>query len=112
MSEIEKILFGLKDSVVLVEGKRDSSALSGLGVTNTIEIVGKKGVFEKLKGMEKVVLLFDLDYKGNSLCKKVEEELWSLGIKADTQTRRKLGKILRIKYFEDIKRKYDEFMGE
>ncbi len=112
MKNLEKIIDKLKESVVLVEGKRDSSALLELGIINTIEVVGKKRVFEKLEKKENIVVLFDLDRKGNILCKKVQEELWSMGLSPDVWTRKELGKILRIKYFEDIKRKYDKYIGE
>ena len=106
--ELEKTIQKLRNEVIIVEGKRDKEALESLGAKTIIPVAGRKNIRE-LEGIKNAVILTDLDRKGNLLAKKLEEELWSMGIKVDISTRKKLGKILKIKYFEELNKKYEEF---
>lgn len=110
--ELEEILQKLREEVVFVEGKRDVEALERLRV-QAIPIVGRvESAILKANRNKRVVLLMDLDRKGNELAEKVYELLWSEGVKVDNESRRKLGKILRVKYFEELDRKYEEFKNK
>lgn len=107
--ELEEIFKMLKNEVVFVEGKRDVEALERLGISS-IPIVGRvESAIKKVEGSKRVVLLMDLDIKGNQLAERTAELLWSEGVKVDCESRKKLGRILRVKYFEELDRKYESF---
>lgn len=111
--EMEKMIEKLKESVVIVEGKRDQEALRNIGIDNTYAAAGiAEKVCKKMENEKEVVILTDLDRKGNMLAEKLSEYLWSAGVKTDTTTRRKLGRILRVKYFEEMDKKYRKFLEE
>jgi len=55
-----------------------------------------------------VIVATDLDKSGNELAEAIKSEIEGFA-QVDCETRRELGKLLRLKYFEDIKRKYEEF---
>ena len=111
--ELEKIMEKLRNGVIIVEGKKDQQALQKLDIKNTHMAVGRvMNVCEKMDGEKEVIILTDLDKKGHWLAEQLEERLWSMGIKVDVMTRKKLGRILQVKYFEEINRKYEKFRGE
>ncbi len=112
LKQLRKILGYLKESWVFAEGKRDKEALARMGCTNVLTVSGNlRQSAEGLKGNAgTVVVLTDLDRRGNELAMRAKEELEGLSIRADMETRKKLGRILRLKYFEDLARKYEEFM--
>ncbi len=97
-------LNSMKDSVVIVEGKRDSAALKKLGYT------GKVLEFHKFGGMidfadsvskyKRLIILFDRDKKGRTLTSKTIQ-LLQRRTKVDLSFKRKLriitkGKIMFI----------------
>lgn len=113
---IQKLLELIKDSVVFVEGKKDKLALVQLGcnVSNILTISGNlRQSCESLgNGIKKVIILTDLDRRGNELAKRAVEELERYSIGSDIETRKEVGEILNVKYFEDIERKYMQFLEE
>ncbi len=113
--QMVKIMQELKEEVVFVEGKRDKAALSALGITKTFAISGTlRAVCEKLASanVAKVVVLTDLDRRGNELAELAQQELERYSIFANTDYRRILGKVLRIKHFEELDKKYNEYLEE
>jgi len=99
--ELKNFIFELnsmKDSVVIVEGKRDSNALKKLGYT------GKVLEFHKFSGMvdfadsvakyERLIILFDRDKKGRYLTGKTIQ-LLQRRTKVDLSFKRKLRKITK-----------------
>lgn len=109
--ELKRLIGQLRENVVIVEGKGDIESLKKLNIVNTYSIVGKIDyVCNRIKEHKKAIILTDLDRKGNLLAKRLEERLWSMGIKTDTETRRKLGRILKVKYFENLDKRYEEFI--
>jgi 5S rRNA maturation endonuclease (ribonuclease M5) len=92
------------DAVVLVEGKKDVSALRSLGVKAPIEalnqgmelydllmsITGMEGDVLKLECKRTVVVMTDWDRKGGLLASRVRKACARLGILCDTEPRRKL----------------------
>jgi len=112
LKKLRQLLGHVKNSWVFVEGKRDKEALGKLGAANVLTISGNLRLScKEVQGKtEEVVVLTDLDRRGDELAKKAKEELESLSIRADLETRKKLAGILKLKYFEEAARKYDELM--
>jgi len=110
IAEIKKfinLLNSQKDSVVIVEGKRDSAALIKLGYS------GKILEFHKFNGMikfadsaakyRKIILLLDGDRKGKYLTKKIIE-LLERRTKIDLLFKKKLVSITKgkIRFIEQL----------
>jgi len=110
IAEIKKfinLLNSQKDSVVVVEGKRDSAALMKLGYS------GKILEFHKFNGMikfadsaakyHKIILLLDGDRKGKYLTKKIIE-LLERRTKIDLLFKKKLVSITKgkIRFIEQL----------
>jgi 5S rRNA maturation endonuclease (ribonuclease M5) len=110
IAEIKKfinLLNSQKDSVVVVEGKRDSAALIKLGYS------GKILEFHKFNGMikftdsaakyRKIILLLDGDRKGKYLTKKIIE-LLERRTKIDLLFKKKLVSITKgkIRFIEQL----------
>ncbi len=112
--KLRRLLEKMEESVVLVEGKRDKGAFEQLGLVRVITIAGRiRDVCESLAGEEmEVVIATDLDRRGNEMARKAREELERCSLAADSETRVLLARILKIRYFEDVKRGFDEFMKE
>jgi len=106
--KLERLIMKLQENCVLVEGKRDKLAMQKLGCEDVIAVSGRTRQLRDVIKCEKVIIATDLDRKGNELARRVREEMEGL-IKVDSETRIHLAKLLELKYFEDIKRKYDEF---
>ncbi|MBN2477970.1 hypothetical protein JXB01_01635 [Candidatus Micrarchaeota archaeon] len=108
----EKIILKIKEGKIVVEGKRDKESLKRLGASSVTTSAGKPFyACEKLSRLnaEEVIILTDLDRKGEQLLKFLERELWSRGIKTDVKTRKEISGILKIRDFENIDKKYEEF---
>ncbi len=100
-------LNSMKDSVVIVEGKRDSIALKKLGY------VGKVLEFHRFGGMidftdsvakyKRLIILFDRDKKGRTLTSKTIQ-LLQRRTKIDLSFKRKLREITKgkIMYIEQL----------
>lgn len=113
VKEMEEIIKRLREEVIIVEGKRDKKALEGIGAKKVYCAVGRMDhMYKKVRNEKNVIILADLDRKGHWLAGKMAENLWSMGIKSDVRIRKRLGKILRIKYFEELDRRYKEFLEE
>jgi 5S rRNA maturation endonuclease (ribonuclease M5) len=112
---LDKILKQLREGWVFVEGKRDREALAFLGIRNVLTISGNlrlscDRVAEK--GVEKVFVLTDLDRRGNQQAALARNELEAQSIGAELDTRKTLGRILNVRFWEDAKRRYDELIEE
>lgn len=115
LKKLDKILDMLRDSWVLAEGQRDRKALAGLGIRKVLTMSGNlRASCGELgrKNADKAYVLSDLDRRGDELAKSARDELGSLSIRADTETRLKLAHLLRIRYFEDAERAYDKLKKE
>lgn len=112
--KLRRLLGKMEESVVLVEGKRDKNALEQLGMGRVITISGRiRDVCGSLEGEKRnVVIATDLDRRGNEMARRAREELEGCSLNADSETRVLLARILKIRYFEDAKRGFDEFMKE
>ena len=97
-------LNSIKNSVVIVEGKRDSNALKKLGYSGKIlefhRFGGMINFIDSVAKYERLIILFDRDKKGKTLTKKTIQ-LLQRRTKVDLSFKRKLriitkGKIMFI----------------
>jgi 5S rRNA maturation endonuclease (ribonuclease M5) len=97
----------MKDSVVVVEGKRDASALKKLGFSGQIIEFHKCGGIvnfaDSVAKYEKLIILFDRDRKGRYLTEKTIQ-LLQRRTKIDLSFKRKLTVITRgkIRFVEQL----------
>lgn len=101
------LLNSKSDSVVIVEGKRDSEALKKLGFS------GRVLEFHKFRGLRKfvdlvseynsLIILLDRDRKGRYLTTKIVEQL-ERRVKIDLSFKRKLVSITKgkIRFIEEL----------
>ena len=110
ISEIKKFVIHLnsqKDSVVVVEGKRDSNALKKLGISGKIlEFHSFRGLVKFSDSVAKyknVILLLDGDKKGRYLTKRIID-LLAHRVKIDLSFKKKLVSITKgkIRFIEQL----------
>jgi len=108
--EIKKFVFQLnlmKDSVVVVEGKRDTAALKKLGFSGQViefhRFGGIVNFADSVAKYEKLIILFDRDRKGRYLTEKTIQ-LLQRRTKIDLSFKRKLTVITRgkIRFVEQL----------
>lgn len=114
LKRLGRLMQRIRDGWVFVEGRRDKEALEKLGCTKVLTISGTlRSACAKLEGKaDSVVVLTDLDRRGDELARLAAQELEGCSIAADLETRKKLAGILRLRYFEDAKRKHDKLMED
>jgi len=107
--EIEKVLEELRGNILIVEGKKDESALRGLGIRHILRInsrpvakVATDAAFlaEKHKNRE-VIVLSDFDRTGSRLASRLRLLLQSRKIHANSRIRRDVMN-LGIKHIEEM----------
>ncbi len=108
VKKLELLIRKMQESCVLVEGKRDKIALEKLGCEDVIAVSGRTRQLRNLVKAKKIIVATDLDRKGNELARMIREEMEGM-VKVDSETRVQLARLLEMKYFEDAKRRYDEF---
>ena len=103
------LLNSKKDSIVVVEGKRDSTALKKLGFSgNLCEFHSFKGLgkfADSMDSYKRLILLLDLDRKGKYLTSRIISQL-EHRIRIDLSFKRKLTMITKgkIRHIEDLSR--------
>lgn len=112
MKKLEKLLEKLRGEWVFVEGIKDRKALRKLGFRNILTISGNLRQSARKVEADKVYVLTDLDRRGDQLARMALDELESNSIRADLEARKKLAFLLRIRFFEDAYRAYEELKGE
>jgi 5S rRNA maturation endonuclease (ribonuclease M5) len=90
LKEIQKY----QDMLIIVEGKKDKSALESLGFSRVFVInESGKSIYEKIEQIdektdkEKVCILTDFDKKGRQLYFLLKRELVEKGVKIDSSLR-------------------------
>ncbi|MDO8553436.1 MAG: hypothetical protein Q7S22_01405 [Candidatus Micrarchaeota archaeon] len=116
-NRIAELLQRIRESIVFVEGKRDKEALIALGCNaeNIYTISGNlKQSCEQVmeRNVKIVMILTDLDRRGNELAKRAGEELERYSITIDGTTRIEIARTLNLRFFEDLERKYLKFLEE
>ena len=100
-------LNSMKDSVVIVEGKRDSIALKKIGVTGKIiefhKFCGMVNFVDSVAKHENLIILFDGDRKGRYLTGKTVQ-LLQRRTNVDLKFKRKLTSITKgkIRFIEQL----------
>jgi 5S rRNA maturation endonuclease (ribonuclease M5) len=83
----------LKESIVIVEGKRDKKALENLGIHNTVPINGKPliEIVQQIADMGKtgkdIIILTDFDREGRRIASKLELLLKKYGVHPNSRLR-------------------------
>jgi 5S rRNA maturation endonuclease (ribonuclease M5) len=97
-----------KDSIIIVEGKKDKEVLKEFGFNNVYTIYELRrddGVFLNYR---EAIILTDNDNKGRILYKYVRNLLESDGIIINDVERRKFFKYFRVREVEDLRKHIDE----
>ncbi len=103
-----------KESIIIVEGKRDSAALKKLGFTEKVLEFHRFGGLTKfadsVSDQKNLIILFDSDRKGKYLTRRVIEQL-EHRTRIDLSYKKKLVQITRgkIRAIEDLDR-YEQFL--
>ena len=97
-----------KDSIIIVEGKKDKEVLKEFGFNNVYtlyELRKDEGVFLNYR---EAIILTDNDNKGRILYKYVRNLLESDGMIINDVERRKFFKYFRVREVEDLRKHIDE----
>lgn len=97
-----------KDSIIIVEGKRDKEVLKEFGFNNVYTIYELRkdgGIFLNYR---EAIILTDNDNKGRILYKYVRNLLESDGIIVNDIERRKFFKYFRVREVEDLRKHIEE----
>jgi 5S rRNA maturation endonuclease (ribonuclease M5) len=97
-----------KDSIIIVEGKRDKEVLKEFGFNNVYTIYELRkddGIFLNYR---EAIILTDNDNKGRILYKYVRNLLESDGIIINDVERRKFFKYFRVREVEDLRKHIEE----
>jgi len=93
------------DCIVIVEGKKDKSALEKFGIKNIVTL-SKKPLFsvieETVDRDKEVIILTDLDKEGKHLYGRLNSELQRFGVKVNNSFRRFLFKETKLRHIEGI----------
>jgi 5S rRNA maturation endonuclease (ribonuclease M5) len=96
-------------SVIVVEGKRDSAALTKLGFTGQITVYNRfKGVLDFVDSQQltdkKIILLLDMDRTGKYLTSRIVSLLQQRGTNVNLTYKKKLCEITngKVRHIEDI----------
>lgn len=96
-------------SVIVVEGKRDSAALTKLGFTGQVTLYNRfKGVLDFVDSQQmndkKIILLLDMDRTGKYLTSRIVSLLQQRGTNVNLAYKRKLCEITngKVRHIEDL----------
>ena len=112
---VRRLLTDMREGWIVVEGQKDRNALKALACNNVLTVSGNLRITSKKlseKDVDKVIVLTDLDSRGDELLVETREELERYGISVDDNIRKQISGVLNVKYFENIEKKYEEFMKE
>ena len=102
-SFIEKIREN--NTLIIVEGKKDRTALQKLGISNVIEL-NKKPLFQIVEDVagsnDECIILTDLDREGRQLYSKLKSNLQKHGVKINNKFREFLFKHTKLRQIEGI----------
>src|SRR3989338_6129736 len=102
-SFIEKIREN--NTLIIVEGKKDRTALQKLGISNIIEL-NKKPLFQIVEDVansnKECIILTDLDKKGKEIYGKLNSNLQRNGVKVNNKFREFLFKHTKLRQIEGV----------
>ncbi|MFC1690982.1 toprim domain-containing protein [Nanoarchaeota archaeon] len=101
------------DKLILVEGKKDITALTNLGINETnIVSLSKKDLFNLAEDISKkhkeIILLTDLDKEGKLLYGKLKKLFDEMGVKVDLTFREWLQNNTKLSHIEGIDTYYEK----
>ena len=94
-----------RDVIVIVEGKKDATALKKLGINNIVELTKKPlyAIVEEVSENNKECsILTDLDKKGKELYGKLNTNLRKHGVKVNDKPRNFLFKHTKLRQIEGL----------
>ena len=97
-----------KDSIIVVEGKRDKEVLREFGFNNIYTIYELRKNDNIFLNYKEAIILTDNDNKGRILYKYVRNLLESDGIIVNDIERRKFFKYFRVREVEDLRKHIEE----
>jgi 5S rRNA maturation endonuclease (ribonuclease M5) len=97
-----------KDSIIVVEGKRDKEVLKEFGFNNVYAIYELRKNEEIFLNYREAIILTDNDNKGRILYKYVRNLLESDGIIINDIERRRFFKYFRVREVEDLRKHIEE----
>ncbi len=111
---IHRLLRKIRSSVIFVEGRKDRDSMRKLGCERILTISGnlRKSCEAIGEDVDEVVVLTDLDRRGNELARLAKDELERYSIRAEVEIRKEIAGILDLRYFENTSRRYEKFMEE
>ncbi|MEM2878101.1 MAG: hypothetical protein QXG10_00885 [Candidatus Hadarchaeales archaeon] len=101
--ELEKVISELKEMAsrgisIIVEGEEDVKALAEINITGDVRKISGHGsllnFIECFSGHEEVIILADFDRAGEELARFCEKHLKSIGVRPNTEIRKKLKGLL------------------
>ena len=107
MKNFEEFIFKLKGTkLIIVEGKKDKTALESLGIKNIYVLKGP--LYENIEKISKkhkqVVILTDLDYEGRKIFSRLNSRLQERGVNVNNSFREFLFKETKLRQIEGIVR--------
>ena len=109
--ELLRLLDGIKDKCVIVEGIKDKMALAKFGIRNVMMLsrVPLYKVVENIaKKYKECVILTDLDKKGKILYAKLNSKLPQMGVYVDNKLRHFLFRHTKLRQIEGLVRHIDK----
>jgi len=97
-----------KDSIIIVEGRRDKEVLKEFGFNNVYTIYELRKDNDIFLNYREAIILTDNDNKGRILYKYVRNLLESDGIIINDIERRKFFKYFRVREVEDLRKHIEE----
>lgn len=107
---LEDIIASLQEAsaegaVIIVEGRRDESALRSLGIGGPVMTASYRSALDLAEDVSrnysKIIMLTDWDEKGEEMALNIEQHLRSVGSKADMDIRSRLKRLVR-KEIKDV----------
>ena len=107
---LEELIASLKDAstegaVIIVEGRRDESALRSLGIRGPVMMASYKSALDLAEDVSRkysqIIMLTDWDEKGEEMALNIEQHLRSVGSRADMDIRSRLKRLVR-KEIKDV----------
>jgi 5S rRNA maturation endonuclease (ribonuclease M5) len=115
---LEELLDSLRDTYIVVEGKKDKKAFNSLGIFNVFDISGKsiESFIELLKKDKKYVILTDFDEEGEQKNKEIRNILEKNKFKINLKLRKIVKNSFGISKIEELikfsKLKEDVYYGK
>ena len=107
---LEELIASLKEAstegaVIIVEGRRDESALRSLGINGPVMMASYRSALSLAEDVSRkysqIIMLTDWDEKGEEMALNIEQHLRSVGSRADMDIRSKLKRLVR-KEIKDV----------